>query len=323
METVVPGLHHVTAIAGDPQRNIDFYAGLLGLRLVKVTINYDDPGTYHFYYGDGLGRPGTIITFFPWAGGSSGRKGVGQATATAFAVPTGSLGYWQERLKQKGVKVETGERFGEEILSFADGDGLALELIANAGVYAGTGWNGSDVPTEYALRGFHSVTLSEAKAERTARFLTETMGFQKAGEEGNRQRFVIADGGAERTLDLLHLPDEKPGRVSVGTVHHVAWRTSSDATEAAWSKKLTQAGAGVSPVMDRQYFHSIYFQEPGSVLFEIATDPPGFMADGETAETLGTRLALPDWLEESRDRIEQILPVVRVPHGEVIGRRML
>jgi glyoxalase family protein len=310
----IPGLHHVTAIASEPQRNLDFYVGVLGLRLVKRTINFDDPGSYHFYFGDAVGTPGTILTFFPWPNARRGVRGAGEVEATAYAIPAGSVGYWLERLDHFQVDAGKAARFGEEVIQLADPDGMPIELIASADGGGGAQpWDGSPVPAEHALRGFHSVSLSLDDGEDTARLLTATLGFAHAGDAGNRSRFIAAGGGGTGgIIDLVQTPNARPGRLGAGSVHHIALRTPDDAQQLAWREKLTRLGYGVSPVMDRTYFHSIYFREPGGVLFEIATDPPGFIAD-ESVEELGSRLRLPSWMESSRGCIEEILPKITLP----------
>jgi catechol 2,3-dioxygenase-like lactoylglutathione lyase family enzyme len=310
MTKEILGIHHITAIAGDVQPNIDFYTGLLGLRLIKVTVNFDDPGAYHLYYGDGVGSPGTILTFFAWPGAGRGRSGNSQVTGTSFAVPQGALLFWVTRLSAQGISA-TGpdERFGERVLAFEDRDGLRLELIETQATDAALSWKGGNVPVEFAIRGFHSATLSETGYERTATLLTETMGFRLMGQEQNRFRYEIAQGGATRTVEVLCAPAGKEGRVAVGTVHHIAWRTADDPQQLEWRKEVSRLGYNVSPVMDRVYFHSIYFREPGGILFEIATDKPGFTVD-ETLETLGSKLMLPPWLEAHRSQIEQALPPI-------------
>ena len=301
MPKSIPGIHHVTAIAGDPQRNLEFYTGLLGLRLVKLTVNFDDPDTYHLYYGDGAGRPGTILTFFPWPGAPKGRTGTGQLTVVAFSAPEGALGYWMERVRAHGIDFEgPSTRFGEQVLAFRDPDGLRLELVSHAG---GEG---------HAIRGFHGVTLSEQGHERTAALLTGTLGFRFAGQAGNRFRYQTAFGGPGSFVDILDLPEEPPGRVAAGTVHHVAWRAAGAAEQQAWREEIARQGLNVTPVVDRKYFRSIYFREPGGVLFEIATDPPGFTVD-EPLEELGTHLLLPPWLEPRRAEIERRLPPLSLP----------
>lgn len=321
----LPGLHHVTAIASDAQRNVDFYAGALGLRLVKKTINFDDPGTYHLYYGDALGRPGTILTFFPWPGARAGRHGRGEAVMTTLQVPEGALAFWRERLTAHGIENTNAfrEDFGEEVIAFRDPDGMGMELLARGDSPPAPGgatdtWAGATVPGEFAIRGMDGVTLQVAQREATEQALTETLGFAAAaGENGgaeDRLRFHAPGGeGALGTrLDLLIRPEIPMTSLGAGIVHHIAWRTTDDASQQQWQETLTRSGFHVSPVRDRSYFHSIYFREPGGVLFEIATDPPGFTAD-ETQETLGSRLCLPAAVEAQRTLLEQALPVLRVP----------
>jgi len=309
----IKGLHHVTAIAGEPQTNINFYTGVLGLRLVKLTVNFDDPTTYHLYYGDGQGHPGTIMTFFPWPGAFKGRIGTGQLTVTSFAVPEKSLPYWRERLRKRGVEFdEVTSDFGEELLFLKDPDGLQLELVSTSNANPDRVWARGPVPTEHAVRGFHHVTLSENGCERTASLLTQTLGFKQIAKEGNRFRYAVGNNGASAIVDLVCAPQGRPGRVAVGTVHHVAWRTATDDEQVQWRDTLAKLDYDVTPIIDRQYFHSIYFHEPGGVLFEIATDPPGFATD-ETVEHLGTSLKLPPWLEEDRAELERLLPRVELP----------
>ncbi|HSM56041.1 MAG TPA: ring-cleaving dioxygenase [Candidatus Sulfomarinibacteraceae bacterium] len=306
MEAQLGGIHHITAIAGDPQRNLDFYTQVLGLRMVKLTVNFDDPGTYHFYFGDRAGAPGTILTFFPWAGARRGQRGNGQVATTAFSVPAGSLDYWQERLAQHDVAVaERVQRFGEEVLPFRDPDGLHLELVADEAA-AGDPWTEGPAPADHAIRSFHHATLWEADVEPTAVLLTEAMGFELAGQDGDRFRFRAAEGPAG-VVDILRRSGEPSGRMGAGIVHHIAYRTASDEEQQAWRERLLAQGQQVTPVRDRQYFRSIYFREPGGVLFEIATDLPGFATD-EALEELGMELKLPPWLEPRRAELEQVLP---------------
>ncbi len=302
------GIHHVTALARDPRANVDFYTRVLGLRLVKKTVNFDDPGTYHLYYGDDLGRPGTIMTFFPWPGAALGRRGAGQATVTAFRVPAGALGYWSDRLKELGVE-ENGvsTRFGHEVLAFRDPDGLLLELVADDAGRGFEPWRDSPVPPEHGIRGFYGVTLTEAAHEATVAFLEQVMGFEPAGEEQARLRFVVGAGDRTAALEVVRSPGERPGLISAGTVHHVAWRVAGDEEQEDWRGWLSARGTPVTQVLDRNYFRSVYFHEPGGVLFEIATDPPGFTVD-EPPEALGRDLKLPAWLEPRRAVIEEILP---------------
>lgn len=313
MSRHILGIHHVTAIAGDPQQNLDFYAELLGLRLVKLTVNFDDPETYHLYYGDDVGHPGTILTFFPWPGAPKGHRGTGEVTVVSFAIPAEALGYWVERFKSHGVTAERPiKRFDEEILVFFDPDGLQLELVAHQEAGPRPARQEGAVSPEYAIRGFYSVTLSEEGYERTASLLTETLGFNLVREAGNRFRYEVGQGGAGALVDVLCLPDALPGRVAVGTVHHVAWRAPNDEEQKTWRQKIAALGFNITPIIDRTYFRSIYFREPGGVLFEIATDPPGFGVD-EPLEQLGTHLTLPQWLEPFRVQLEQRLPRLRLP----------
>ncbi|MEO6192226.1 MAG: ring-cleaving dioxygenase [Thermoanaerobaculia bacterium] len=312
MRKPIAGIHHVTAMASDPQANVDFYTGVLGLRLVKKTVNFDDPGTYHLYYGDEVGHPGTIMTFFPWPLARRGAQGAGQATVTSFAVPAGSLGFWTERLSRLGVTFDgVKTRFDEEVLTLLDPDGLRLELVGRA-ADGRPGWDGGPVPIEHAVRGFDGVTLTEWNLDVTRNVLAGTLGFRRVGEEGDRVRFEAGPGegvGAGSRVDVLASPSAARGRVSAGTVHHVAFRAADEADQLAWRQAVDESGLSVTPVLDRQYFRSIYFREPGGVLFEIATDPPGFTWD-EPVESLGSGLKLPPWLEESRSRIEAALPPV-------------
>jgi glyoxalase family protein len=306
------GIHHITAIAGDADRNIDFYTRLLGLRLVKITVNFDDPASYHFYYGDMSGHPGTILTFFSWPGARRGRVGNGQVTATSFAIPSGAGQYWRKRFQAHRMEFEIAqERFGEKAIAFTDPDGLRLELIETAIPDGSRAWTGSDVPPDAAIQGFHSATLSETGYERTARLLTDTMGLRLRGSEQNRFRYEVPGVGPARIIDAVCAPGGSQGRVAVGTVHHIAFRTRNDSEQLDWLGELTRLGYNLSPVMDRIYFHSIYYREPGGILFEIATDPPGFTLD-EPLEQLGTTLKLPPWFEPHRQDIEASLPEISV-----------
>jgi glyoxalase family protein len=313
MEKTIAGLHHVTAIASDPQRNLDFYVGLLGLRFVKRTVNFDDPGSYHFYFGDNRGTPGTILTFFAWPGARRGIRGTGQIEATALAISRDSIGYWLERCKQQHVAAEKISRFGEEAIRFTDPDGLLLELIASNSPARVEPWPDSPIPAEHALHGFHSVSAALEGYERTARLLTDTFGYRLIEESGNRFRFASPDDSAPAGIvDLLCMPDTETGRVAAGSVHHIAFRAKDEAEQLKWREQLVDLGYNVTPVIDRTYFHSIYFREPGGVLFEIATEPPGFTLD-EKLEELGTHLRLPSWMEPARSQIEEVLPPIHVP----------
>ena len=317
MSPETTGIHHVTAIAGEPQRNVDFYAGLLGLRVVKKTVNFDDPETYHLYYGDGAGTPGSIMTFFPWAGAPQGRIGAGQLTVTSFSVPAASLGYWTERLVEGGARFEKPEeRFGETVLRFPDPDGLRLELVA-AGEDRREGWADGPAPAEQAVRGFHHVTLTVADPSRTAELMTDTLGFRQTSEAEGRTRFEAGEGGPGNTVDLADGTGFPRGAMGVGTVHHVAFRVPDEASQLELRERISSLGYNVTPVLDRNYFRSIYFREPGGVLFEIATDPPGFAVD-EEPEHLGESLKLPPWLEPRREWLEEVLPPLHVP---VVGSK--
>jgi glyoxalase family protein len=309
MLSPIVGLHHVTAIASDPQRNLDFYTQVLGLRFVKRTVNFDDPGTYHFYFGDDAGSPGTILTFFPWPQAVRGHAGVGEVTKTAFSVPALSLEYWQERLADQGLLVErTGKRFDEQVLTFPDPDGMKIEIVAHADAGAANAPRFASVPSEHAIRGFFGVTLLEQTIDQTAAILN-MMGFRKIREEGSRHRFSAEGKALGNHIDLLIDSNAKFGSPGAGSVHHIAFRVKDDAAQREWRQEISKH-LDVTPVMDRTYFHSIYFREPGGVLFELATDPPGFALD-EPIESLGEELRIPQWLESRRSSIEQRLaPIV-------------
>jgi glyoxalase family protein len=307
------GLHHVTAIASDPQRNVDFYAATLGLRLVKQTVNFDAPEVYHLYYGDEAGHPGTLLTFFPWPGAAKGRRGTGQATTTSFSVPEASLGYWKQRLEQRGVELrEATTRLEEDALAFEDPDGLLIELVAHTSDAAGSPWTGTDIPAEHAIRGLYSVTFTEDGSDVTADLLTGTLGFRLVDESADRLRFDVGQGGPGARVDVVAAPRGPRGVVASGTVHHVAWRAPDRQTQEAWREDIVEVLPRTTPIIDRQYFESIYFREPGGVLLEIATDPPGFATDEPLLE-LGRRLKLPPWLEPSREEIERALPPLKLP----------
>jgi len=307
------GIHHVTAIAGKPQRNLDFYTRTVGLRLVKKTVNFDDPGTYHFYFGDETGSPGAILTFFPWEHATPGRPGIGLAEATAFRVPAGSIGYWAHRFVQRGVTCEARtERFGEPVLPFTDPDGMRLALVGVPGAEAEPAWSNGEVPAEHAVRGFHGVTLMLEAAAPTGAILTEVLGFAEAGREGAITRYR-ANAGTGGVVDLHEVGGFLAGRMGRGAVHHVAFRAADDAEQAEMARKLTDGGlAQVTDQKDRQYFRSVYFFEPGGVLFEIATDAPGFAVDEPVAQ-LGTTLKLPAFLEPRREQLEAALAPLETP----------
>jgi glyoxalase family protein len=304
----IKGLHHVTAICGDPRANHRFYTGVLGLRMVKRTVNFDDPGTYHLYYGDGAGTPGTIMTFFPWMGMPGGRPGTGQADSTAFRTGDSSLEWWKRRLEGYKTAVRGPlRRFDESYLEFRDPDGLGLEIVAAPGAPPAAGWAKSPVPPEHALRGFHTVTLHEASHEPTGTLVSAQMGYQPLGGEDGRLRYRAPGSAGAALLDIVARPGGRPGLQGVGTVHHIAFRVEDDTAQLGWRERLQRAGLVVSPVMDRSYFHSIYYREPGGVLFEIATDNPGFATD-EPRESLGEKLMLPVQYESQRAQITRVLP---------------
>lgn len=312
MTSPTTGIHHVTAIASDPQRNLDFYAGTLGLRLVKRTVNFDDPSTYHFYYGDRTGQPGTLLTFFPWAGARRGRDGAGQVVRTAFAVPTDSLGFWKERLTEAGVSgLKASERFGAHTLRFADPDGLGLELIEDFAANGGVSTSLETIPDSAAIRRIHGNLVQLRGTDTTASLLTDVLGLVPSGSDGEIQRFRPR-GGEGGGVDLVRDAGSSPGSMGAGTVHHIAWRASDGDHQARLRGEILGFGLQVTPVIDRQYFRSIYFREPGGVLFEVATDEPGFLID-EPEATLGAELRLPPQYEPQRARIERGLPGILVP----------
>ena len=302
------GLHHITAIASDPKANLDFYTRVLGLRFVKKSVNQDDPGTYRLYYGDNVGSPGTALTFFPWPGLRRGRPGTGHAYATAFSIAADALPFWQERLMRLNVSTEPPEtRFGDTVLPFTDPDGLRLELIATSEPDPREPAHSSDVPRKLAIRGFHSSTLALVDARATTELLTQTMGYRLVQTEGHRARHTVADGGPGTYVDLLTDPTLPRGLNGAGTVHHIAFRVADDADHVHAHELIRARGFNISPVIDRAYFKSIYYREPAGVLFEIATDQPGFAID-ESVETLGQKLSLPPRLEPHRAQIEAFLP---------------
>lgn len=302
------GIHHITAIVGDPQENIDFYAGVLGLRFVKKTVNFDDPGTYHFYFGDEAGNPGTIITFFPWANAHRGVIGDGQVGVTAYAVPKGALPFWERRLEKLNISYTKTERFNEEILQFDDPHGLRLELVEREDGKLNE-WVIGDITPEVAIKGFAGATLYSYRPQATAKLLEKMMGLEKVGEEKGLIRFR-SSAEIGNVIDIKTNPTGR-GMMGVGTVHHIAWRAKDEQDQLEWQELVAKSGIGVTDVNDRKYFKSIYFREYGGILFEIATDPPGFAVDEPPSE-FGSKLMLPPWLEPKRDVLESILPPVEV-----------
>jgi glyoxalase family protein len=304
------GIHHVTAIAGPARRNLDFYTRTLGLRFVKKTVNFDDPGTYHFYFGDETGSPGTILTFFPWEHVAPGRLGIGETQETVFRVPEGAIGYWTHRFVERGVPYDAPvRRFGETVVSFRDPDGMRLALIGVPGIETEPAWSGG-VPAEFAIRGFHSVNLLLKEAAPTGAILTDVLGFSEVGREGQLVRYKAGDTAIGGIVDVHEAGAFLPGRMGGGSVHHIAFRATDDAEELAMAKKLAENhGIQTTEQKDRNYFWSVYFREPGHVLFEIATDVPGFAID-EPVASLGQSLKLPKVYESRRSEIEQVLPEV-------------
>ena len=310
MDNKILGLHHITAIASQAQHNYDFYTKVLGLRLVKKTVNFDDPGTYHFYYGDEVGTPGSILTFFPWEGIQRGRPGVGMATEIGYSVPEGSLDFWEKRFNELNVKHQpANERFGEQYIHFEDPDGLLLNLIVFKTQDDRQPWTTSDVKEEVAIKGFHSAVLTLRNVERTANVLTEIFGYQFLTQEGTRYRFGTYATPTANIIDILEEPAGQQGINAGGTNHHIAFRAKNDTVMMEFREKVIRAGLHITEKIDRNYFFSLYFREPGGVLFEIASDNPGFATD-ETIAELGTRLMLPPQYESNRKRIEDWLPVI-------------
>jgi glyoxalase family protein len=312
MTATIKGIHHITAMASDPQRNIDFYTRVLGQRLVKRTVNFDDPGTYHLYYGDKVGNPGTIMTFFPWPHAKRGTLGNGEVVAIAYAIRPESVEYWWERLAQFDVEVTQETRFGQTVMVFKDPDGITLELITDEEAELPQHWDTGPIPAEHALRGFHGVTIWVEQSEYSALLLTEVFSYTLVAQEGERQRYGAVSDEVGLYVDLVARPGQPAGKMGAGSVHHIAFRTPDEAEQLEWQREISNVGFGVTPVRDRQYFQSIYFREPSGVLYEIATDTPGFPAD-EAVETLGQELKLPAWLEPRRPQIEQRLIPIKVP----------
>ncbi|MBG6215684.1 glyoxalase family protein [Arthrobacter sp. CAN_A6] len=313
MTAKTEGLHHVTAIAGDPQRNIDFYIRGLGLRLVKKTVNFDDPGTYHLYYGDESGTPGSLLTFFPWQGVRSGRVGSGQSTTTAFSVPQGTLGWWQEHFKGIGVASSISRASSEEErLSLRDPDGLQIDLVASSLSDPRNPWDSASVPAQYAVRGQHSSVLTVTDPGPTLETLTQDLGMRLLGESNGRYRLSTHDGEPGTVVDVVADLSAERGLVAGGTVHHIAFRVPDQATQEVWRQELAGRGYSVTAILDRQYFTSIYFREPGGTLFEIATDTPGFNIDEPLLE-LGRSLKLPPWLEPNREAISSAVAKIELP----------
>ncbi|RYY30692.1 MAG: ring-cleaving dioxygenase [Sphingobacteriaceae bacterium] len=310
MANTIQGIHHITAIAGDAKRNYRFYTEVLGLRFVKKTVNFDDPETYHFYYGNEFGAPGTILTFFPWANVQPGRAGARQATQIGYSVPAGSLEFWQQHFKNHGVEQQKiAEKFGERFLAFTDPDGLQLELIESKITDNRTGWHTEAINENNALKGFYNVTITTNKIQPTADVLTKVFGYHLQQQSGNIYRFVTDEIATANTIDLVEVPGAITGHVAGGSVHHVAFRVSDETVLMEFRDKVEAAGLSITEKIDRNYFYSLYFREPGGVLFEIATDNPGFAIDEPVAE-LGTHLMLPAQYEKYREQLVKVLPQI-------------
>jgi glyoxalase family protein len=305
------GLHHITSVTRDPQTNIDFYQQVLGQRLVITTINFDDPGTYHLYYGDYTGVPGTAMTFFGWLNSVQGKVGTGETQAVAYTIPQNSLSFWNARLKQFGfspMRIET--RFGQEVIPFIDPEGMRLELITAENLPEIQPWPDSPIPEENELHGFYGVSLWLDEIETTTKILTDVLGYESGGQKGDRYRFRVPGNAPGKVVDLVHKPNTAAGIFGASSVHHIAFRASSDEQQQQIQQKVRQMGIHATQVIDRHYFRSVYFRTPGGVLFEIATDQPGFTVD-ESAENIGKKLFLPPWLEPRREAIEANLPAIR------------
>lgn len=307
MENRILGLHHITAIADNAKRNLDFYTQVLGVRLVKKTVNFDDPGTYHFYFGNEEGTPGTILTFFPWEGIGRGTNGSGLATHIGYSVPKGSLGFWKNRLQQFNIQVEEGEIFGEKLIAFKDPDGLQLQFIESSAPDDRKVWTTDDIKDENALKGFHNITLTLKKADPTIKVLTDIFGYDLQKQEGERYRLATDAIETANLVDIIENDKTPAGRNAAGTNHHVAFRVKDDNVLMEFREKVMSAGLSITPKIDRDYFYSLYFREPGGVLFEIATDNPGFTVD-EPLNELGRNLKLPKQHEALREKIEGVLP---------------
>ena len=310
-----PGFHHITAISGPAQENLDFYAGVLGMRLVKKSVNQDDPGTYHLFYADAEGHPGTDLTFFPWAQMAPARDGYGLSTEVSLAVPPGSLAFWSERLQRHRVAIGTAEtRFGAHVLPLLDPHGMRVALVESASSLdrAFTAWDGSPIAPEHQIRGLESARMSEASIDVTATFLEKAMGFHHLGEENGWHRYGVGEGKSGQYVDVREVPAARRGAWGTGSIHHLAWRVDDEAHQAEVRQSVSAGGAHPTPMIDRFWFKSVYFKEPGGVLFELATDGPGFAVDEDPAR-LGETLVLPPWLEQERAAIEATVPKLTMP----------
>lgn len=307
MEKSINGIHHITVMASDPQNNYNFYTQTLGMRFIKKTVNFDAPDVYHLYYGDEKGSPGTILTFFPFPDARRGKRGTGEINIVSFSVPSNSLQYWMNRLAERAINFNGPKnKFGHEYISLLDPDGMKIEIVADTNADSIEGWFNGDVPAEHSIRKFFSSTFYLSDAKPTEKLLTQVMGAKLIASEGNVRRYTLGEKESLVFVDIIEDASIPRGISGAGTVHHIAWRTANDEEQLNWREKVSEYGLYPTEVVDRDYFHSIYFREPGGILFEIATDPPGFMID-ESFENLGTELKLPAWHEPKRKLIEQIL----------------
>lgn len=307
MENAIKGIHHITVLASDPQANYDFYTQTLGMRFIKKTVNFDAPDVYHLYYGDEKGTPGTILTFFPFPDARRGKRGSSEITVLSFSIPTTSLQYWIERFAQLAIDFDgPSKKFGYEYIGLLDPDGMKIEIVADPSADKINGWNNGDVPAEHSIRKFFGATFYLNDSGKTEKLLTDIMGAKSISSEGNIKRYSFGENGSEAFVDIIEDKNSRRGISGAGTVHHIAWRTLDDAEQNNWRNKIIEFGLYPTEMVDRNYFHSIYFREPGGILFEIATDGPGFTVD-ENFESLGTELKLPAWHEPKRKLIEQIL----------------
>ena len=313
MKSSILGIHHITAMASDAQQNVDFYVQALGLRFVKKSINQDAPGVYHLYYGDEAGSPGTAMTFFPFGRAARGTRGNGEVSRVAFSVPVASKEFWAGHLSKNGVHFDgPTTRFREELITFLDPDGMVIDLVFTDKHLLKHPWKKSSVPVEHAIRGFHGVTINFASADPSVKVLQVILGFRQSDSAGNRHRFLIGTGNDEAAIDIVVDPAAPYVRQSAGSVHHIAWRVADFEAHEEWYKHVTGNGLSSSDIIDRFYFHSIYFREPGGILYEIASDNPGFTVD-EPLESLGSKLVLPPWYEVQREKIESSLPPIVIP----------
>jgi len=307
MEKTINGIHHITVMASDPQANYDFYTQTLGMRFIKKTVNFDAPDVYHLYYGDEVGTPGTVLTFFPFPDARRGKRGTGEITVISFSVPTNSLPYWMERLANLGIDFDGPKnKFGYEFISLLDPDGMKIEIVADPNVDSIPGWYNGDINPERSIRKFFGTTFYLKDSRATEELLSVVMGAKLISSEGKIKRYSLGENESLSFVNIIEDANAPRAIGGAGTVHHLAWRVANDDEQENWRKKVLQHGLYPTEMVDRNYFHSIYFREPGGILFEIATDPPGFMVD-ESFENLGTELKLPEWHEPKRKIIEQIL----------------